>query len=217
MTAFAHQPRVVLADDHVMLLEALARMLRAEFDVVATVSDGQALVAAVRLHSPAVIIADIGMPHMNGLGAAAQIREFAPETRVIFLTMHADAALAAQAFRMGALGYVLKSAAASELTHAILDALQGKRYLSPGINGGDIERLLSTTPAPAQEKRLTPRELEVIRLLAKGLPMKQAARELDITPRTIAFHKYKIMQQLGLKTNADLFQYAQKHGIIEAG
>jgi DNA-binding NarL/FixJ family response regulator len=215
MSPAAARPRVVLADDHVLLLEALGRVLQGEFDVVATAPDGLALVEAVNSHSPDVAIVDIGMTKLDGIGAAGRIREEKPETRLVFLTMHADPALAAQAFRMGASGYVLKSAAAAELTQAIHDALADKRYLSPAIHAGGIDGLLADVPAPASEKRLTPREADVVRALARGLSMKEAARELGITPRTVAFHKYNIMQQLGLASNADLYQYALQHGLIE--
>ena len=215
MTEDPPRTRVVLADDHVLLLDALAQLLGSEFEVVAAVSDGVALIEAARTHTPAAIILDIAMPNLDGLGAAEKIHAFAPDCRLVFLTMHADPALAAQAFRHGAFGYVLKSAAASELTRAVRDALAGRRYLSPAIKGGDIENLLAEVPASGHDKPLTPREIEVVRLLVRGLSMKQIARELDITPRTVAFHKYNLMQQLGLKSNADLFQYAQQHGIVE--
>ena len=211
----APKPRVVMADDHVLLLEALVGVLQPEFDVVATASDGQALLEAVAAHDPDVAVLDVGMPRLDGMAAASQLRANAPETRLVFLTMHADSAMAAQALRMGASAYVLKSAAASELTHAIREALEGRLYISPGIHEGGIEKLLADLPAPETERRLTPREAEVVRQLAKGLSMKEAARALDITPRTVAFHKYNIMQNFALASNADLFQLAIRQGLIE--
>ena len=209
------KPRVVMADDHVLLLEALVGVLQPEFDVVATASDGMALLEAVASHSPDVVVLDVGMPKLDGMAAAVQLRASAPETRLIFLTMHTDSAMAAQALRMGASAYVLKSAAAAELTHAIREALADRRYLSPGIYEGGIDRLLADLPEPESERRMTPREAEVVRLLARGMSMKEVARELDITPRTVAFHKYNIMQTFALTSNADLFQHAMKHGLIE--
>lgn len=209
------KPRVVMADDHVLLLEALVGVLQPEFDVVATASDGLGLIDAVTAHAPDVAVLDVGMPRLDGMAAAAQLRENAPETRLVFLTMHSDSAMAAQALRMGASAYVLKSAAAAELTHAIREALEGRLYLSPGIHEGGIEKLLADLPEPQTQRRMTPREVEVVQLLAKGLSMKEVARKLDITPRTVAFHKYNIMQAFSLASNADLFQHAMKHGLIE--
>jgi DNA-binding NarL/FixJ family response regulator len=209
------KPRVVLADDHTLLLEALGRMLQPDFEVAALVSDGLALVEAVEKNEPDVVIVDITMPKLDGLGAAERIRAAAPDARLVFLTMHADPDLAAQALRMGASAYVLKSSAASELSRAIGEAMEGRRYLSPSIYGGGIDKLLADVPAPPTEKTLTPREVEVMRALARGLSMKEAARELGITARTVAFHKYNMMQQLGLESNADMYQYAIRHGILE--
>ena len=209
------RPRVVMADDHVLLLEALVGVLQPEFDVVATASDGQALLDAVAAHDPDVAVLDVGMPRLDGMAAARQLRANAPETRLVFLTMHADSAMAAQALRMGAAAYVLKSAAAAALTHALREALEGRCYLSPGIYEGGIDQLLADRPEPETERRMTPRESEVVKLLAKGMSMKAVARALDITPRTVAFHKYNIMQAFSLSSNADLFQYALKHGLTE--
>lgn len=209
------KPRVVMADDHVLLLEALVGLLKPEFDVVATASDGVALLEAVAAQAPDAVVLDVGMPRLDGMAAASQLRVSAPETRLIFLTMHADGAMAAQALRMGASAYVLKSAAASELTHAIREALDGRLYISPGIHEGGIEKLLADLPEPETERRLTPREAEVARHLAKGLSMKEVARALDITPRTVAFHKYNIMQNFALASNADLFQLAIRQGLTE--
>ena len=209
------KPRVVMADDHVLLLDALVGVLQPEFDVVATASDGLGLIEAVAAHAPDVAVLDVGMPRLDGMAAATRLRESAPETRLVFLTMHADSAMAAQALRMGASAYVLKSAAVSELTYAIREALEGRLYLSPGIHEGGIEKLLADLPEPSSQRRMTPREVEVVQLLAKGLSMKEVARKLDITPRTVAFHKYNIMQTFSLASNADLFQHALKHGLIE--
>jgi DNA-binding NarL/FixJ family response regulator len=165
--------------------------------------------------TPDVVVLDVGMPKLDGMAAATQLRASTPGTRLVFLTMHTDSAMAAQALRMGASAYVLKSAAAAELTHAIREALEDRHYLSPGIYEGGIERLLADLPEPESDRRMTPREAEVVSLLAKGMSMKEVARALDITPRTVAFHKYNIMQTFALASNADLFQHAMKHGLIE--
>jgi DNA-binding NarL/FixJ family response regulator len=208
-------PRVVLADDHTMLLDALSRLLQPRFDVVGTYGDGQSLLKGVAEHRPDVVVTDITMPGMDGLAAAAQIAKDLPDARLVFLTMHADAAVAAQAFRAGASAYVVKSAAAAELTRAIEHAIDGKRYMSSAINGGDVDTLLKEAPEPPSDKQLSQREQAVVELLVQGLSMKEVARRLGITPRTVAFHKYKVMQQLGLKTNSDLVRYAQLHGLID--
>jgi DNA-binding NarL/FixJ family response regulator len=206
LNAATGRPRVVMADDHSLLLEALAGVLQPEFDIVAKVGDGLALIEAVASLAPEVAVLDVGMPKLDGMAAAGQLRAQSPKTRLIFLTMHTDSALAAQ---------VHKSAAAAELTHAIREALADRRYLSPGIHDGGIDQLLADLPEPETEQRMTPRETEVVRLLAKGLSMKEVARALAITPRTVAFHKYNIMKTFALTSNADLFQHALKHGLIE--
>jgi DNA-binding NarL/FixJ family response regulator len=215
LNAATGRPRVVMADDHSLLLEALAGVLQPEFDIVAKVGDGLALIEAVASLAPEVAVLDVGMPKLDGMAAAGQLRAQSPKTRLIFLTMHTDSALAAQALRLGASAYVHKSAAAAELTHAIREALADRRYLSPGIHDGGIDQLLADLPEPETEQRMTPRETEVVRLLAKGLSMKEVARALAITPRTVAFHKYNIMKTFALTSNADLFQHALKHGLIE--
>lgn len=214
-SAMTTKPRVVMADDHALILEALVSLLKGDFNVVATANDGQALLEVVAEHVPDVVVLDVGMPRLDGMAAAQKLRASHPEVRLVFLTMHTDSAMAAQALRMGASAYVLKSAAAAELTLAIGEALAGRCYLSPGIYDGGIDKLLADLPEPESERRLTPREAEVVRLLAKGLSMKQVGRELDITPRTVAFHKYNIMQTFGLASNADLFQLALKQGLAE--
>lgn len=208
------RPRILLADDHVLLLEAFKRLLEPEFEVVAAVTNGRTLLRAALEHKPEIIVADIGMPELNGIEAGRQIRKALPAVRIVYLTMHADPALAAQAFRYGASGYLLKSSAAAELTKAIHSVAAGRTYLTPLVANGDLNALLNETETRTGLAALSSREREVLQLLAEGRSMKQIAGSLNITPRTVAFHKYRIMAALRLKTTADLVQFAIKNGIV---
>jgi DNA-binding NarL/FixJ family response regulator len=206
--------RLLLADDHVLLLEALGRLLEPEFDVVGTVTDGARLVEeAVRLQ-PNVVVTDVSMPRMGGFEAVRRLRDEAPSVRVVFLTMSDDPRVAAEAFRMGASAWVLKSSSGDELRRAIRAALIGKRHLASGILGGHIDRLPAPRLPPSGVDDLTPREREVLILLAEGKPMKQAADVLGITPRTVAFHKYRIMAALGIKSSAELVRFAVQNRLV---
>ena len=206
-------PRVLLADDHALLLGAFEKLLSGEFDIVGQVSDGRALVAAVDRLRPEVVVLDIAMPELNGLEAGRQIKNRWPDTRLIFLTMNEDPDLAAEAFRSGATGYLLKRSAASELATAIREAMQGRSYVTPLVTGGMVEALMRPDhQRPAHE--LTPRQREVLQLLAEGRSMKEVAGVLNVTPRTVAFHKYQMMEQLNLKSTAELIQYAVRHHIV---
>ena len=206
------RPRIILADDHTLLLEALERLLQAEFDVVASVGDGRALLTAAGELQPDLVVVDIGMPLLNGLDAAERLRALNPDIKVIFLTQNRDARLAAEAFRAKASGYLLKNSAASELTAAIRAALNGEWYNSAalGVVAADAGAPSSAAPARA----LTSREREVLQLLAEGHSMKEAAAILNLSPRTIEFHKYRIMSLVHAKSSAELVQYAIKHGLI---
>ena len=207
------RPRVLLADDHALLLGAFEKLLAGDFDIVGQVSDGRALVAAAETLNPDVIVLDISMPLLNGLEAARQIKQKLKHVKLVFLTMNEDADLAAEAFRSGASAYVLKRSAASELTTAIQEVMQGRSYITPLITEGVMGSLLNVhEQKPRQE--LTPRQVEVLQLLAEGRSMKQVASVLNLTPRTVAFHKYRIMEQLGVKSTAELVQYAVKHHIV---
>ena len=202
---------VLLADDHKMMLEAIVGLLEQDFQVVGGVTDGAALVEeAVRLR-PDVIVTDVGMPRMGGIEAARRLRKLLPSTRLVFMTMLEDPRLAAEAFKMGAYGWVLKASSATELAIAVREAARGRRYLTGRIERGDIEAL---PPAPAVDAglSLTPREREVLALLVEGKAMKEVAAVLGITPRTVAFHKYRMMETLGIKSSAELIRYAvDKH------
>ena len=205
------RPRVLLADDHVLIAQALEHLLRAEFDVVGTVSDGRALLKAAGELRPDVAVVDIGMPLLNGLDAGEQLKTLHPGIKVVFLTQNREPRFAVEAFRRNASGYLLKDAAASELTAAIRAALSGKTYVSPSIAQGMSEE----HPAAAQALRnLSTREREVLQLLAEGKSMKEVAAVLEISPRTVEFHKYRIMELLGVRTNAELVQQAIKLGLL---
>jgi DNA-binding NarL/FixJ family response regulator len=208
------RPRILLADDHKLMAEALQHLLQTDFDVVGTVSDGRALIKAAAELKPELVIVDIAMPLLNGLDAADQLKIRYPEIKVIFLTQNREPRYAVEAFRRKASGYLLKDSAASELTTAIREVLQGRSYVSPLIAKGMLSHALNPEPGDAGLRELSPREKEVLQLLAEGKSMKEVAAVLDISPRTVEFHKYRVMELLGVKTNAELVQYAIKHGLI---
>jgi DNA-binding NarL/FixJ family response regulator len=204
--------RILLADDHVVMLEGLRSLLERHYDVVGTVTDGQALVQAVQREAPDVVVTDVSMPGGDGLEAARRILELAPRTRVVLLTMNESPGLAAIALRMGVSGFVLKTDAATDLVAAIDAALLGHNHLSQTLVGGTVSQLTSGDRGGSSTE-LTPRQLEVLRLLGQGRTMKEAAATLGVSPRTVAFHKYRIMEVLGLRTNAELFQHAVAEGL----
>jgi DNA-binding NarL/FixJ family response regulator len=207
-------PRIILADDHTIIAEAFLKLLEGHADVVAIVSDGRALLESAQQLKPDVIIVDVGMPLMNGLEAGLRLKELMPALKVIFLTMNEDTQLAVEAMRRRASGYLLKSSAASELICAIQMALKGKSYVTPRIRAGMRKSLIDNPKPKARAKKLTPRQREVVQLLATGKSMKEAGSALKVSARTIAFHKYRIMSRLGLKTSADLIQFAIKSRIL---
>ncbi len=208
------RPRVVLADDHVMIAEAFEKVLAPYCDVVAKVGDGRALLAAVKEFRPDIVVVDISMPLLNGLTAARQIREFDRDIKIVFLTMNEDADLAAEAFRAGASAYLLKRSAASELVAAIQQVMQHRSYVTPLVTQGMVGSLIHGAKEVKDRHELTPRQREVVQLLAEGHSMKEVAAILSIAPRTVAFHKYRLMEQVNVKTNAELIQYAIKHHIV---
>jgi len=210
-------PRIIIADDHTLVAEACRKLLESEYEIVATVSDGRALVRAVAELSPHLIIVDVSMPLLNGLDAGQQSKELIPSIKVIFLTMNHDADLAAEAFRRGASGYLVKTCAASELTIAVREVLRGKSYLSPMIAKDTVDFLLRQDKKMVDEAdRLTERQREVLQLLAEGKCMKEVAAVLNLATRTVAFHKYRIMEVLNIRTNAELVQYAIRTHLIAA-
>jgi len=204
--------QILLADDHTLVVAALRLLLQPEFDVVGTVYDGRALLKAAAKLEPDVVVMDIGMPLLNGLDAGEQLKASHPAIKVIYLTQNQDPVYAAEAFRRGASGYLLKNSAGSELTTAIHKALEGKLYVSPLISREMLRRGCSLQELKPRE--LSPRKREVLQLLAEGKPMKEVAGILHISPRTAEFHKYQIMEILGLSSNGELVQYAIKHGLL---
>ncbi|HEV3062604.1 MAG TPA: response regulator transcription factor [Vicinamibacterales bacterium] len=206
------KPRVLLADDHTMLLEAFQKLLADECDVVGAVSDGRTLVTAAATLRPDVIVVDVAMPLLNGIDATRQIKQAQPDARIIVLTMNEDPEVAAEAFRAGACGYLLKRSAASELMTAILEAMQHRSYITPLVTERLVDSLLRTPEARSRE--LTPRQREIVQLVAEGRSMKEVASILSIAPRTVAFHKYRIMEQLHLETTAELIKFAIRNHIV---
>jgi DNA-binding NarL/FixJ family response regulator len=206
------RPRVLLADDHALLLGAFAKLLADECDIVGQVADGRALVAAAEKLQPDVIVLDISMPLLNGLEAGRQIKQRSRHVKLVFLTMNEDADLAAEAFRLGASAYLLKRSAAPELAAAIREVVQGRSYVTPLVTEGLVDSLQNIHTSQTHE--LTARQREVLQLLAEGRSMKEVASVLNLTPRTVAFHKYRMMEQLKVKSTAELIQYAVKHHIV---
>ncbi|MFO0852036.1 MAG: response regulator transcription factor [Gemmataceae bacterium] len=204
------RPRVLLADDHRLIREAFARLLEADCDVVGSVADGRELLAAARELSPDIVVLDIAMPLLNGLDAARLLKRDMPQVKVIFLTMSEDPDLAAEAFRLGASGFLLKTSAAVELLQAIREVAQGRSYITPAATRGLIDAFTRQDAPAAKPAQLSVRQKEVLQLLAEGHTMKEIARVLKITPRTVAFHKYSMMEQLGVKSSAELVQVAIK-------
>ena len=209
-----HRARLLIADDHTLLAEACKNLLEPEFEVVGIVDNGRALLRMAGEMKPEVVILDIAMPQLNGLDAGDQIKHLLPRTKLVYLTVNMSPEVAAEAFRRGASGYVVKTSAAAELITAIRRALKSESYLSPLITKETVDFLLRSRHQYVAEKRITPRQSEILQLLAEGKSMKEVADVLDVKPGTVAFHKYRIMETLGLKTNAELIQYAIKHHLI---
>jgi DNA-binding NarL/FixJ family response regulator len=207
-------PKVILADDHTILTEAFRKLLESHCEIVASVADGHALLEVAPGLRPDVIVLDIAMPLLNGLEAGRRVKELIPGVKLIFLTMNEDPDLAVEAIRMGASGYLLKKSAASELFKAIQAALKGKSYVTPQIAKGMENAFIRDPEGKKHHPTLTARQREVVQLLAEGKSMKEAADILNVATRTIAFHKYRIMEDLKLKTTADLIQFAMKNRIV---
>jgi DNA-binding NarL/FixJ family response regulator len=205
------RPRILMADDHLMLLDAFKALLEPDFDVVGTVTDGRMLLEECsRLH-PDVVLLDVAMPLLNGLDAGRQLKAQRRSVKLIYLTMNPDPDLASEALRLGASGYLLKSSAAQELKQAIQEALRGRSYITPLITHDVVGSLINQRTAGPE---LTVRQREVLQLLAEGKSMKEVAAILDLTPRTVAFHKYRMMEQLRLKTSAELVKFAVRLGVV---
>jgi DNA-binding NarL/FixJ family response regulator len=208
------RPRVLLADDHKIVTEGLRSLLEPEFELVGAVEDGRAVVAAAKDLRPDVIVADISMPLLNGIEVAEQLSRAGVGARIIFLTMHLDVMYATRAFEAGASGYVLKHSAPSELVTAIREVLKGRTYITPLISKDLLGSIMRRSQRPEDViRKLTPRQREILQLVAEGKTAKEIASLLNISTRTVEFHKYRMMENLGLKTSAELVQFAIKHGI----
>ena len=206
--------RVVIVDDHTLLTEAFKRLLEPECDVVGTYDDPRVFLRdVVRLH-PDVALLDISMPTLNGLDAARELRRLLPSTRIIFLTMNEDPDVAAEAFRLGASGYLLKRSAASEVAFAVREVMNHRYYITPLLTKDLVGSFVHPQELRKPIHQLTPRQREVLQLLAEGRSMKEAAAILNISPRTIAFHKYRMMEQLRVQSTAALIQFAMREGLI---
>lgn len=210
-----NRPRVLLAEDHLIVAEGLRSLIEPEFEIVGIVGDGRSLVDAAARLQPDVIVTDISMPQLNGFEAIKQIKASNKDVRLIFLTMHADVAYARIALEAGALGYILKHSAPSELSLAIRCALKRKVYITPILAGEIIEgRHKPSKIRNTNSGHLTRRQYEVLQLLAEGHSSKEVASILNISSRTVEYHKYQIMKDTGMKTSAELVRYAVKHGIV---
>lgn len=207
------RPRVILSDDHTMILEGLKSLLEPEFEVVGMFSDGLSLIEAAPALRPNVIVLDIGMPKMNGLNAGQRLKEMMPLVKLVYLTMNADPDVTGEAFRLGASGYLLKHSAASELLHAIRRVIRGGYYVTSlmtrDMDGSFVQNFKSRT----RTNHLTPRQKEVLQLLVEGLSMKEAAFVLNVSPRTVAFHKYAMMEHLSIKSSAELIEFAMMNSL----
>ncbi|KAB2888995.1 MAG: response regulator transcription factor [Desulfobulbaceae bacterium] len=210
------KPRILLADDHRMVAEGLRVLLETDYQLVGIVEDGRALLEAADKLMPDVVVADVSMPLLNGIEAVRQLKKRNKEIAVVFLTMHLDVAYAASAFEAGASGYVLKHSAPSELLTAISSALKGRTYITP-LLAGELLSYQRNRPRGGEPEgelaRLTSRQREVLQLIAEGHSVKEAAAVLGISARTVEFHKYSMMEALGLKSSAELMRFAVKHGI----
>jgi DNA-binding NarL/FixJ family response regulator len=207
------RPRVLVADDHAIMVQGLGRLLEGEAEIVATASDGQQLVERARQHRPDIIVSDINMPGMSGLDAMRRLKADGLRSKFIFLTLHTDSRLASEAMRAGASGYLLKHAAAEELIEAIHAVMAGHTYLTP-LMTRDVLWAIGEQDG-VQSPALTPRQLDVLRLIAQGKRMKEIASELNISVRTVETHKQDLLQTLGLETTADLIKFAVRQGLVE--
>lgn len=208
------RPRIFLADDHTLLIDAFSNLLESKYEIVGTASDGREMLSMVSKLEPDVVVLDINMPNLNGFDAGEKLKKRQPEIKLIFLTVNEDPDMVTEAFRIGANGYLLKSSAGDELFQAIDAVLSGSNYVTPKIAKGMISSFIKDPSGNKVHGSLSLRQREVLQLLAEGKTMKQVASELNITPRTVAFHKYKTMEDLEIKTNSELIQYAIKHGLV---
>jgi DNA-binding NarL/FixJ family response regulator len=212
-----NRPRILIADDHNLVAELCKKLLETDFDVVGVVGNGRALVRAAAELKPDVIVLDVAMPVLNGLDAGRNIKQTLPGVKLVYLTMNPDVEVAAEAFRCGASGYLLKTCAAAEMVLAVRDVLRGKSYVSPALSRDAISFMRRQNKKMVKEdERLTERQREVLQLLAEGKVMKEIGDVLHMTTRTVAYHKYRMMEVLGAKSNAELVKYAVRNHIVAA-
>lgn len=209
----ASRPRILIADDHALIAEAFHKLLANDFDVVAIVHDGRTLIDVAQHLCPDVLLIDVGMPVLNGLEAGQRIKRILPNVKIIYVTINNDSDLVAEAFRLGASAYLPKNSAPSELLTAIRTAMEGHQYISPLLSGVS-DNSHSRPPDDFSHPQLTDRQFEVLQLLAEGRSMKEVASVLNLTTRTVAFHKYRIMESLHLRNDAEVVQYAMRRHII---
>ena len=205
--------RILLADDHNLLLDAYRRLLEPEYEIVGAASDGKTLIHLAQQLAPDLILIDLGLPLLNGMDAGAQVKALMPKIRLVVVTMNEDVSVAVKALRTWASGFLLKKCAATELVSAIREVLAGRTYVTPRT-AQQIENEFIRDPAVQCEKKLSRRQREVLQLLAEGLTMKEAANALSLTARTVAFHKYSIMVEFNLRTNLDLLKLAIREHLV---
>jgi DNA-binding NarL/FixJ family response regulator len=207
------RPRIFLADDHTLLVDAYRQLLEPDFEIVGTASNGRDLIMLAPHVQPDLVIVDLGLPLLNGMDAGRELKKLLPSTRILVVTVNEDSVVASEALREWASGFLLKKSAGSELTHALRELLQGKSYVTPIV----AKRLAEASirdPEPRGHKPLTPRQREVLQLLAEGRSMKEAADVLNLTARTVAFHKYRIMEDFGMHSNSDLIRLAIRERLV---
>lgn len=208
------RPRVVLADDHPLMMDALKNLLEPDFEVVGTFTDGHALVEGAPKLNPNAIVLDIGMPTMNGLSAGERLKKLMPSVKLIYLTQNIDQDMAREAFQLGASAYVIKSSAASDIVRAVQEALRGGSYITPILTRGIVGSFVKNFKQEKRTNRLTLRQKEVLQLLAEGHSMKGVAFVLNVSPRTVAYHKYTMMEHLSIRSSAELIEYAIKRSLV---
>jgi DNA-binding NarL/FixJ family response regulator len=210
------KPRILIAEDHTLVAEAFQKLLEPHYEVVGVVGDGRTLVAEAQRLNPNIVVLDVAMPLLNGLDAGRQLKSSMPHIKIIFVTMNEDHELAAEALNAGASGYLLKTSASSELLRAVQEVLRGKSYVTPRISEQLFRDFMRDPRANRPGKHLTMRQREVLQLLAEGRSMKEAAEILRITPRTVAFHKYRTMEEFDIRSNAELIRFAIRQGLLKA-
>src|SRR6185369_10259380 len=207
------RPRVILADDHTLMLDALKNLIEPEFEVVGTFADGHSLVDAAAELNPNVIVLDVGMPTMNGLNAGQRLKQMLPQVKLVYLTMNQDPDIAGEAFRLGASAFLLKNSAATELLQAMRQVVRGGYYVTPLMTKGMEGSFVKNFKSRKSKYSLTLRQKEVLQLLAEGRSMKEVAFVLNVSPRTVAFHKYTMMEHLHIRTSAELIEYALRSSL----